>query len=1011
VSVPGVRRTIVRSQDLLVAELGFHNLKLDASGTRLHRTGAGEPIVVIDLPPQHIAEEVFPLEAELLEREEHPTARSRIAGSSRLAFRIPATVGAVPLELGPLLTLLATCELRVVDAALPRADDPTPPGCLPGLLPGLSGLFGGPTPALRVPEADETSLELPFRLVLSPPGIAGFVHRPTPVTGDAGRVELWHSQLGVAPGLLGPVDAAARSVRAVWLRTGDDEAHVWSPDQPTPTPPEDDDPFRTTLSHNARHQIVHLSSNFRARHANPSVAIHPRAIEVRRLALTSLGATLDVQGEWAPPAGMSLAEWVHRAALGRDHFVRLVHAGWLFPFGHRARHVLIYERRFHDGAARAALIRVRSFVVVREPLRRFKPATAPTLQRGRTMPLRRVEVRTLITPDLRSPVNLRSFEIEPAAGGSILFHLQGADDDDGGNIVDFRTPLWFVRQDAVAADVDAAVNGFGERAIALDGDGSNVGGGVPLDIVAVDPGEKPAGDSTWRVRSIRWRGDRVVPPPGDGPQPPFHPRAPSVDLRLPAVEVVAGSAATTTVAFHPRYVEHGLEPGQNPGAVVASMAKVPLSFVGKGDRSGGLVRPELDLTGLSRTLGPVAGPRLDDIASGAFNPSDFFAGALPKLFGTLELDRLLKATGLLDGLTPRAPKLGTLVGGTVTMHWEPQLRDYPEPPKAIFVTKPGSRLELRVTAPARAEPGADAEIRCTLEKFAIRLVPDFECVEIHFAKAEFVTKAGKPDVDVRLEPKGVRFIGALSFVETLTKIIPIDGFSDPPSLNVTPSGADARFSLSLPSLTLGIFSLENVSFGAGFLVPFDQRAMTVGFHFCERHEPFLLTVSALGGGGFFLIEVDARGVERLEAALEFGASLSMDFGVASGGVHVMAGIHFAYESSRGAALTGYFRVGGYVTALGIISVSIELCLSLAYEAASGKAVGVATLTIEIEVFLFSASVEIRCERKFAGSASDPSFEEVMRPYLDTEDGVGAPPAGLEVPAGEWPFERYWAAYA
>jgi len=129
----------------------------------------------------------------------------------------------------------------------------------------------------------------------------------------------------------------------------------------------------------------------------------------------------------------------------------------------------------------------------------------------------------------------------------------------------------------------------------------------------------------------------------------------------------------------------------------------------------------------------------------------------------------------------------------------------------------------------------------------------------------------------------------------------LDGFSDPPALDITPSGALASFSLSLPSLTLGIFSLENISFGAGFLIPFDQRSMLVSFNFCQRHEPFLLTVSALGGGGFFLIEVDAAGVQRLEAALEFGASLSMNFGVASGGVHVMAGIYFAYETELDAA--------------------------------------------------------------------------------------------------------------
>jgi hypothetical protein len=124
----------------------------------------------------------------------------------------------------------------------------------------------------------------------------------------------------------------------------------------------------------------------------------------------------------------------------------------------------------------------------------------------------------------------------------------------------------------------------------------------------------------------------------------------------------------------------------------------------------------------------------------------------------------------------------------------------------------------------------------------------------------------------------------------------------------------------------------------------------------------------------------------------------------------MAGIYFAYDSSKGVTLTGYLRIGGNVTALGIVSVSIELYLAFTYQD-PGKAKGIATLTVEVEVFLFSASVEITCERTFAGSSADPSFEEVMAPYSLGEKGVGDPAQGLDVQAGESPWERYWAAYA
>ena len=1000
-----LRRTVVRAQDLLVAELRFRNLDLDPTAARLLPSGTGPPLVILALPPQHVAEQVFPLGpgggSVLFALGERRLAASRIAGWSRIAFRVPATVPFVPLELGPLLDVLSSCELQVVDAALPRSDDPSPPGCLFGFLTGILPFFGESGPSLRAPTAEETALELPFRLILSPPGAAGFVHRSLPVVSDGDRVELWHSQLGVAPDQLGALEAADRTVRGVWLRTDDPDV-VLQPD-PVQLPAPLDDPFAMSLNAQDRHQIVHLSANFRAR----SAGIYPRAIPVRRLAVTSLGATVDLRGEWVPPKGMDLEEWAHRAAIGRDYFVRIVHAGWLFPFGHRASLVTITERRFETGPAHAALLRSRQFVVVREPLREYHPTTAPTPQLGRTMPLRRVAVRTLITPDIVQS-NTNAFEIRHATGtGPVLFHLEGVDSSN--NPVEFHTPLWFVRQSAADADVVDAVNGFGEHTVPVaGGEPPSPDAGVPLDIVPLDAADKQGGDSTWTVRAITWRGEKCAPQAGTTPQAPFHPRAASIGLRLPPVEMVTGGVKTPSqVAYHDRFVQHGLGDGQNPGKVVGELVGQSLmSFAGRGDLAGGLVRPDLSIAGLSHLLGPVGGVDLDDIASGAFNPSDFFAGgpSLPKLFGSLELDRLLKATKLLDGPVPRAPRLPPLPD-RVELTWEPELRDYPDPPHATFVTRPNSKLTLHVKAQAVGPPRID----CTLERFAIRLVqPDFACIELHFELARFTMTGAKPDIDVRLED--VKFVGALSFVETLRKIIPLEGFSDPPAINVTPSGADATLSLSVPSLTLGMFSLENISFGAGFLVPFDERALAVRFNFCQRQEPFLLTVSALGGGGFVLIELDARGLQRLEAALEFGASLSMDFVVASGSVHAMAGIYFAYETSKGVTLTGYLRVGGNVTALGLVSVSIELYLALSYQD-PGKAKGIATLTVEVDVFLFSQSVEITCERTFAGSAADPSFYDVMSPYRLGEDGIGAPPTGLELPAGESPWEQYWAAYA
>ena len=74
-------------------------------------------------------------------------------------------------------------------------------------------------------------------------------------------------------------------------------------------------------------------------------------------------------------------------------------------------------------------------------------------------------------------------------------------------------------------------------------------------------------------------------------------------------------------------------------------------------------------------------------------------------------------------------------------------------------------------------------------------------------------------------------------------------------------------------------------------------------------------------------------------------------------------------------LTGYLRLGGELSVLGLVSISLEFVLSFGYEA--GKAAGRATLTVKVEIAFFSKSVSISVEKKFAGSSGDPRFADVI----------------------------------
>ena len=156
-------------------------------------------------------------------------------------------------------------------------------------------------------------------------------------------------------------------------------------------------------------------------------------------------------------------------------------------------------------------------------------------------------------------------------------------------------------------------------------------------------------------------------------------------------------------------------------------------------------------------------------------------------------------------------------------------------------------------------------------------------------------------------------------------------------MSVTAEGITAGFSMGLPNLSFGVFSLENLSLG-GLHGALRRPPMSTWFRFCERENPSRLTVMMFGGGFFFGVTVDAKGLQVAEGAIEFGAAISVDFGVASGSVSAMAGLYFKIESDN-VTLAGYFRLRGEVEALGVVSVTIELYLEMKYETGSGKCVG------------------------------------------------------------------------
>ncbi|MGB7981228.1 MAG: hypothetical protein WCF36_10625 [Candidatus Nanopelagicales bacterium] len=366
-----------------------------------------------------------------------------------------------------------------------------------------------------------------------------------------------------------------------------------------------------------------------------------------------------------------------------------------------------------------------------------------------------------------------------------------------------------------------------------------------------------------------------------------------------------------------------------------------------------------------------------------------------------ELERLVGALGPVLGAAQTLEAITDFVNGLdpanlavrATYQWRPTLHNYPRPPAdpLFFVKSDG--FVLSVQARASGADGVGVDVLAELEDFGLNLFPGASLLRMDFDRLAFRASTGrKPEVDVVFN--GMRWQGVLGFIETLKELVPFDGFSDPPYLDVSPDGVTAGFDLALPSVAVGVFSLENISLGADLRVPFLGDALTVGFNFCTRDKPFRMTVMCIGGGGFVALRLSPRGLVVLEMALEAGASLSLNFGVASGSVSVMVGLYLRLEGEEG-SLTGYLRIRGQVDVLGMISASITLELALKYEFATGKMVGRASITVEVEVLFFSTSVRISCERRLAGSNGDPTFAAVLGVPEDNTPIAGVPDAWAE----------------
>jgi hypothetical protein len=954
--MPGTFESVLRADDLLYCQFEFVNLALGTSAAgapQLTRAAAGDAFIVVRLPGQNIAEQVG--------TGPFLPYQSGLAGPSRLTFKVPASISEVDYRLDALLALIAGADLVTADA--------------------LNGLA--------------TAIECPDRLLLVPDTSVRLAHRAGAFRSQATHVtELWHTTLR------DPANGASGRLRAI-ANPGDGA----------------DRPFTTPLTKRDRDAIRQLSGQ----NANIAASV---------LTLTALGAAARLKSDWppaAPNSNLSLTEWEHQTELGRDRYVRIVEQGYLFPFGHRAAITMLTQRQpaLHAGVETAELTQ-KKFLTVLESERSYKNLDAYP-SRGREMPFARV--RIAMAPQDLDQTN------DPIA---VQFLLT----DCAGSHIDCDATVFFVSAAEAAGDLSDLRQRYNTMTAP-----SSSGQPVPVRVVslgrqrvALAQNDPSAGDTSLNVESVTFGVNLRAELAGPA-VPAFLPFMVSADARIPALEQMAGTSANATpasqrgvasIAFHETYLRAGFVPGDKK-QVFAKFAAIVDGFAIPPERAGGLAAPKFPhLDGLSRLTGPVAG--VEGFVNGSPLDPEALVGQA-KLLGVIALKDVIAAIAggedavplehvadLFDSVGKTVPFVPRPVITTVAnasgietrFVWKPKIKDDGLPLPLVKSSSDAIELILkgRITAGARSSSSPSVfAVQGTLTNFALSLLG---LVTIRFKAVEFASQSGSK-VDVKPHVAGVDFLGSLAFVQKLQELLPTTSLGGAPQVQSLPDGVTVSYAIPIPSVPLGVMTIENLALSTAVSLPFvDGKPATVQFAMSQRDNPFQISVSIFGGTGFFSLRAQTDNGLAVEAALEFGGVAELDLVVVKGGVHLLVGVYLSMDSNGKLLIEGHLRFGGYVDVLGLVGISIEFYLALAYDEGRNVLAGTGRLTVGVKLLFHTESFSFEIHREIPGFGATPSMTSAppMHAALLTAAHAAAAPLAVRAPgmsADQW--ARYCRAFA
>jgi hypothetical protein len=339
------------------------------------------------------------------------------------------------------------------------------------------------------------------------------------------------------------------------------------------------------------------------------------------------------------------------------------------------------------------------------------------------------------------------------------------------------------------------------------------------------------------------------------------------------------------------------------------------------------------------------------------------------------LSRFDQAQQLLSTVNALIQSLNVPQALRLNYEFRPQLHD--DPSGLFLANRNGvpAKMVLATSAVKRFDGTAPSwTTNASLQNFTLRLLPSLRFLELHFQELSFRSENGQaPSVGVKLAD--VKLLGPLDFINGIQEYIKKLDSSVGLYLDHLTSGVAAGVRFRLPNITAGAFSLTNVSFASGVTLPFDGSAVRARFSFGTRSQPCLGAIGIFGATAFVALEVNAKEVVEVEAALEYGAVAQLDIaGVAHGSAQLMGGFYFRRDG-QGLLVSGYFRASGEISVLGLVSMSLQFWLMLSYEDRNHQAflVGECTLSVDIHIGFFSVGVSMTMRREFSRSSQSAAM--------------------------------------